>query len=403
MTFYVFMQRLATNGASQEALPILKDQRELLKSLVEEKVASQKQYDLVLKRLDQLTVGNDESSISSLSKETTRTSNSSITLVNLSSSVPEAHARFDEASLISSLPGHLHHRAEEIFDHCRLINTVLEEVHHTQYKLDLGIRYRTQEMILDSHYNEWAHYVESDAGSHEDQDVQNLFSFLEKSPELVSLQPLMRNATKTDLIQKRHWARKHYHKMAVLHPSTGHAMQEQHQQMEARAQKQPHSQAQLMQAQAQRQAMAKQQMMQRQQMQQQMGLQGMQAPPTLQQQQRQQQQDQQGQQQRQHHHQISHVQQQSTRTEYDPRNPQVIAPTTPVQPTSFGSARQPIPVALSAQLGHKALQDSQMQMMLLEQQNKENLMMAHQEQEELSFGAPEATLATEKVAGKDFT
>ncbi len=176
-----------TNGNSQEALPILKEQRELLKSLVEEKIASQKQYDLVLKRLDRLTVKEDNSSVSSLSKETMRTFGSSTTLVNTLSSFSESHAQPDGDSLLPKLPVHLHHRADEIFNHCRLINAVIEEVNHAQYKLDLGIRYRTQEMVMDSHYNEWVHQVESQIGNTEHHNVHLQYDFLERSPELASL------------------------------------------------------------------------------------------------------------------------------------------------------------------------------------------------------------------------
>lgn len=175
---------------SQEAFPILKDQRELLKSLVEEKIASQKQYDLVLKRLDQLTVGNDESSTASLNKETTRTTGSNITLVTTASSLSEEPVQSMKESFLPRLAAHLHHRAEEIFDHCRLIDAVIDEVHHARYKLGLGIRYRTQEMVMDSHYNEWAGHIdaqESDAYAH---DTPSRYEFLESTPQLVSLRTL---------------------------------------------------------------------------------------------------------------------------------------------------------------------------------------------------------------------
>ena len=176
---------------SQEALPILKDQRELLKSLVEEKMASQRQYDLVLKRLDQLTVARDDSSLATASKETAVTTNSSVTLVSTTSSMSEKQNLLEKESLLPSLPAHLHYRAEEIFDHCRLINTVLQEVNHAQYKIDLGIRYRTQQLILDSHYDEWVpHLGDPRYTLHQ----QNRYDFLEKCPELVSLLELSNEA-----------------------------------------------------------------------------------------------------------------------------------------------------------------------------------------------------------------
>jgi hypothetical protein len=174
---------------SQEALPILKDQRELLKCLVDEQVASQKQYDQVLKRLELLNVGSDDVSLSKASIETASVTNSAFTLVNTNFQPVGNFEKTGSELIIPSLPAHLHDRAEEIFDHCRLINTVIEEVNHAQYKIDLGIRYRTQELILDSHYNEWAHEIENQARSSYKPEGEP-YGFLAHAPQLVSLTQL---------------------------------------------------------------------------------------------------------------------------------------------------------------------------------------------------------------------
>jgi hypothetical protein len=141
-----------------EALPVLQDQRELLKQLVEEKTQNQRQYELVLKRLDQLHVGGEgpsSSSASAISNETSATS-SSMTLVSTNSSSSILTAQEKEHEILRPhLPMHLHDRAEEIFDHCRLVRALVEEVNHAQYKLDLGIKYRAQQKILESHWEEW--------------------------------------------------------------------------------------------------------------------------------------------------------------------------------------------------------------------------------------------------------
>jgi hypothetical protein len=202
-------------------LPILKDQRELLKSLVEEKVASQKQYDEVLKRLDRLTVDRDDASLSSLSKETTRTTNSSITLVSTTPSLFDAPVAPDNDALLPSLPPHLHHRADEIFDHCRLIKAVIEEVNQARYKIDLGIRYRTQEGILDSHYNEWVHHMVSVGDRTSQQNSHGRYDFLEKCPQLVS-SPLPGDTCPSPLKvpQKQHWVRKDAQKESMLSQQT---------------------------------------------------------------------------------------------------------------------------------------------------------------------------------------
>jgi hypothetical protein len=172
-------------SSSQEALPILKDQRELLKTLVEEKVASQKQYDQVLKRLDQLTVGKDDTSLSSLTREITSTTNSSVTLVDQGRST-ETLPGTSQDDLLPTFPAHLQHRAAELIEHCRLVKTVIGEVNHAQYKIDLGIRYRTQELVLGSHYSEWAHLLGSHVNDAYQIKAQDRFNFLETCPELVS-------------------------------------------------------------------------------------------------------------------------------------------------------------------------------------------------------------------------
>lgn len=156
-----------------------------MKSLVEEKVASQKQYDQILKRLEQLSVGSDDATIVPISKASTFDTDSNITLIGTASNPTNACGMTDPDSLLPHLPAHLHHRAEELFDHCRLINAVIEEVNHAQYKIDLGIRYRTQELILDSHYNEWVREVVSGEVSSQ-HPPQARYEFLRKCPELVS-------------------------------------------------------------------------------------------------------------------------------------------------------------------------------------------------------------------------
>ena len=172
---------------SQEALPILRDQRELLKSLVEEKIASQKQFDHVLKRLDQLAVDKDDpSNTTSASKEPVGSSNSSLGLVSMYSAAPQIPTRDDKESLLPSLPAHLHGRAEEIFDHCRLVNAVIEEINHARYNIDKGIRYRTEELVLDSHYNEWTHEIGSCTHHLTHVVSHDRYDFLAKCPELVS-------------------------------------------------------------------------------------------------------------------------------------------------------------------------------------------------------------------------
>ena len=153
-----------------EALPVLQDQRLLLKQLVEDKLHNQRQFDLLLKRLDQMTVSaGDDNSLLSKDKDLSRTASSVINLVNTSASIASVPAEDEKDLLTPHLPMHLHDRAEEIFDHCRLVRALIEEVNHVQYKLDLGIKYRAQQKILENHYDEWEKHLaehESDKPPH---------------------------------------------------------------------------------------------------------------------------------------------------------------------------------------------------------------------------------------------
>ena len=112
-----------------EALPVLQDQRELLKQLVEEKLQNQRQFDMLLKRLDQMTFTSAEaSSLSANADEVSATANSSITLVSTNTSAASVPPKADKDAIAAHLPMRLHDRAEEIFDHCRLVQKLIHDV-----------------------------------------------------------------------------------------------------------------------------------------------------------------------------------------------------------------------------------------------------------------------------------
>ena len=139
---------------------------------------SQKQLDLVMKRLDHLVVA-ESSSASILSRETFDNTSSSMTLINSGSSGQGPPPPPTPDHRPPSLPMCLHDRADEVFDHCRLVSAIIDEVNHAQYKLNAGIRYRAQEKILESHYDEW-----SDEWQHHAGTLQHRYDYFEKHHHL---------------------------------------------------------------------------------------------------------------------------------------------------------------------------------------------------------------------------
>lgn len=135
----------------------MKDQRELIKTLVEDKAATQKKFDRVLKTLERLP-GSDETPRPSSPPITV---NNSIVQANFFAGVASSESSQREAPELSinpvwSLPSTLAHRKEEIEHHCQLIKNLVKEISAVQYKIDHGLRDRMHRGVLAVHWEEWS-------------------------------------------------------------------------------------------------------------------------------------------------------------------------------------------------------------------------------------------------------
>jgi hypothetical protein len=143
---------------SQEALPILKEQRELIKTLVEDRKTTQKRFEHVLKTISD-TSANEEPPNPALKTQ----SSGGIPFQTMQSSFAVAseinqhqkHVNMEPVS-VSSLPIGLSRRKEEIEHHSALVKRLLEEASATHYNIDHGQRHRMHEGILHVHWKEWS-------------------------------------------------------------------------------------------------------------------------------------------------------------------------------------------------------------------------------------------------------
>ncbi|KAG9777750.1 hypothetical protein KCU88_g4419, partial [Aureobasidium melanogenum] len=77
-----------------------------------------------------------------------------------------------------SLPENLHdERAEQIFDHCRLVETLLKQVGDHNWRVTQDIRAKTGDKILQAHYMQWRRHFH-----HHDDTVK--FKYFERFPNL---------------------------------------------------------------------------------------------------------------------------------------------------------------------------------------------------------------------------
>ncbi len=103
----------------------------------------------------------------------------------------------------SSLPISLHARAEELFDHCKLIDAVISEINSGRYELNAGIRYRAQEKVLQSHHEEWSAYWQ-----HHEIGLTSKHDYFGKHPLLVRLHHHEKSACTDVATQKQYWINK---------------------------------------------------------------------------------------------------------------------------------------------------------------------------------------------------
>jgi hypothetical protein len=137
---------------NQEALPILKDQRELVRTLVEDKNESEAKFQRVLKAIEGLKVTNlpPEFPSNTAAIVTSTISPSTFNIPNDFSAGPTARDKR------SQLPTVLKAREEEIHDQCALLRNVIDEISRPHYKVDHGLRHRMHSGVLSAHWSGWS-------------------------------------------------------------------------------------------------------------------------------------------------------------------------------------------------------------------------------------------------------
>ena len=173
---------------SQESLEILKDQKELVKTLVEDKNASEKKYQLALKVIDWTATGEETTSTPPIAIEVTKPAPEHLVpqtnFVSNKVSTEGVATKNPETSPIQvgSLPSGLRYRSEEIQHHYALIKSLLTEISAVRYQIDHGFRDRLHRGVLGAHWEHWAPLREL----YGDEALINAFS---RYPEVVRRAP----------------------------------------------------------------------------------------------------------------------------------------------------------------------------------------------------------------------
>lgn len=136
---------------NQEALPILKDQRDLVRTLLKDKNDSEAKFQRVLRVIENAKAADGgppcpASNITSLVASTVA-SDTSATSIR------------DNTQLASAtrpqLPSTLKAREEEIRHQCALLRKVIDEIGFGHYKVDHGLRDRMHRGVLGAHWDGW--------------------------------------------------------------------------------------------------------------------------------------------------------------------------------------------------------------------------------------------------------
>jgi hypothetical protein len=151
---------------SNEALSILKDQRELIQTLVEDKNATEKKFQLVLKTLK--CISHSQQSLKESSGDAPFAASTASIFKN---SIPQANlittARGGDdarnktpkrsSDCTRSFPFGLSHHMEKMEHHCALTKSILDEISAVQYRIDYGLRDRMHRGVLGLHWKNGHH------------------------------------------------------------------------------------------------------------------------------------------------------------------------------------------------------------------------------------------------------
>lgn len=133
---------------NQEALPILKDQRELVQTLVDDKNALEAKLQRILRAVEDLKV-HDVAPPHSVFN-----ANAFIFNPVILPSPDRTRSPGDETP--RQLPSLLGVREEEVRHQCRLLRNVIEEIGFSHYKVDHGLRDRMRRGVLGAHWDGWS-------------------------------------------------------------------------------------------------------------------------------------------------------------------------------------------------------------------------------------------------------
>lgn len=151
-------------------MPILKDQRELIRVLNLEKDENERRYTNILRAIEdnpnsQRNLQDPEpasidkrliSNLSSVDRAATHLLTAPKSFALPSSTLHTDHDQSGIPIADLDLPAGLKHQQERIVHHTHLVQKLVTEISSPQYKIDYGTRDRMHTGVLKKHYKEWA-------------------------------------------------------------------------------------------------------------------------------------------------------------------------------------------------------------------------------------------------------
>ena len=145
------------NPSSREALPLLRDQRELIKTLVDDKNASEKRFAQITQSIEGLHITPAAPEYSEKPDISQNVSNlMTVNAIAMATGQRNLSSAREVNSEPDNLPPGLAYRKEEIDHHCTLVNNLIREISAVQYKIDHGLRHNMHQGVLGVHWNEWS-------------------------------------------------------------------------------------------------------------------------------------------------------------------------------------------------------------------------------------------------------
>lgn len=178
-------QALICFKISQEALTILKDQKELIKTLVEDRNATEKKFQNALKAIEippsyedspkhiqgetsketpeELPGGQQPQVLTARQIDSTAVTQVTGTIFSANLVVTTAEkdiSRTTKPKAVSydvmHLPFGLKHRSNDIQNHCALVKNLVNEINSLKYNMDFGMRDKMYRGVMGVHWEEWS-------------------------------------------------------------------------------------------------------------------------------------------------------------------------------------------------------------------------------------------------------